>query len=87
MRSIPPELAQSALDAAPDAMLIIGAAGVILFANRPVSALFGYAREHLVGHSMDTLLPDGAPRSCREGSYVGIAKAIGGTLKARARLR
>ncbi len=48
MRTAPPDLARSALDAAPDAMIIIDAAGVILFTNRQVSALFGYAarRDH-----------------------------------------
>ena len=35
------ELARHALDAAPDAMIIIDAAGTIRFANRQVSALFG----------------------------------------------
>jgi PAS domain S-box-containing protein len=42
MRSMLPELARSALDAAPDAMNIIDTSGSIRFANRQVSALFGY---------------------------------------------
>jgi PAS domain-containing protein len=35
----PSELARRALDAAPDAMVIIDQSGVVLFANRQVSAL------------------------------------------------
>jgi PAS domain-containing protein len=41
MRSTPSELARSALDAAPDAMVIIDPSGVIRFANRQLSVLFG----------------------------------------------
>ena len=52
------ELARSALDAAPDAMIIIDDAGVIRFANRQVSALFGYAHDDIVGRSVEELLPE-----------------------------
>lgn len=58
MRSTPPELARSALDAAPDAMLIIDASGAIRYANRQVSALFQYDHEELVGQSIERLMPE-----------------------------
>ena len=45
MRLTPPELARSALEAAPDAMIIIDTEGTIRFVNRQVFALFGYTRE------------------------------------------
>jgi two-component system, sensor histidine kinase len=57
MRSTPPELARSALDAAPDAMIIIDGSGQILFANRQVSVLFGYEHEAIVGLKVERLLP------------------------------
>ena len=57
MRLTPPELAHSALEAAPDAMLIVDAEGTICFANRQVFALFGYAREELLGLPVETLIP------------------------------
>lgn len=57
MRSIPAELAQSALDAAPDAMLIVDAAGIIRFANRQVDVLFGFSRDDLIGQSIEKLIP------------------------------
>ena len=42
MYTIPSELARSALEAAPDAMIIIDGSGAIRFANRQASSLFGY---------------------------------------------
>jgi len=57
MRLMPSELAHSALEAAPDAMLIVDAEGLICFANQQVFALFGYAREEIVGLPVETLIP------------------------------
>ena len=57
MRSTPPELARSALDAAPDAMIIIDASGLIRFANRQVFALFGHDHDSIVGKSIESLMP------------------------------
>jgi PAS domain S-box-containing protein len=58
MLTIPSELARSALDAAPDAMIIIDASGVICFANRQVSALFGYPHENIIGERVEYLMPE-----------------------------
>ena len=58
MLSIPPELARSALDAAPDAMIIIDDSGVIRFANHQVSALFGYPYADVIGKGVECLLPE-----------------------------
>ncbi|EQD55197.1 PAS fold domain protein, partial [mine drainage metagenome] len=63
MRLTPPELAHSALEAAPDAMLIVDAEGTICFANRQVFALFGYAREELLGLPVETLTSPTVPQS------------------------
>ncbi len=57
MRTAPPDLARSALDAAPDAMIIIDASGIICFTNRQVSALFGYEHDDIVGQSIEMLMP------------------------------
>jgi two-component system, sensor histidine kinase len=56
--SVPAELARHALDAAPDAMIIIDASGLIRFANRQVCALFGYAHDEIIGHSVEELMPE-----------------------------
>jgi len=53
MLTTPPDLARSALDAAPDAMIIIDTSGSIRFVNRQVAALFGYVRETNYGRSFD----------------------------------
>jgi two-component system, sensor histidine kinase len=58
MLIIPPELARNALDAAPDAMTIIDGSGVICFANRQVSALFGYPHDDVVGKHIEYLMPE-----------------------------
>ena len=58
MRTAPPDLARSALDAAPDAMIIIDASGIIRFTNRQVSALFGYEHDEIIGQSIEMLMPE-----------------------------
>jgi PAS domain S-box-containing protein len=58
MFSIPPELACSALDAAPDAMIIIDSAGVIRYGNRQVTALFGYSHAEVIGKQVEQLMPE-----------------------------
>ena len=55
---LPPEMVPAVLDSAPDAIIVVDKAGTIVFANRQVSALFGYARDELVGSNIDALLPE-----------------------------
>ena len=45
------------LDAAPDALLIVDDAGIVVYANAQVEALFGYERSELLGQSIDFLVP------------------------------
>src|SRR5690349_11953205 len=58
MQSLSTELARSALEAAPDAMIIIDDSGTIRFANRQVSALFGYGHAEIIGLAVERLMPD-----------------------------
>jgi two-component system, sensor histidine kinase len=58
MLNLPEELARSALDAAPDAIVIVDEAGIVRFANRQVSALFGYTHEEVIGGSVERLMPE-----------------------------
>ena len=58
MRTAPPDLARIALDAAPDAMLIIDAAGLIRFANQQVFAVFGYSHDEIIGQKIEALMPE-----------------------------
>jgi hypothetical protein len=46
------------LDAAPDAMVIADSSGRIVFANRQVQTLFGYAADELVGQPIEALIPE-----------------------------
>jgi PAS domain S-box-containing protein len=52
------DLIRRVLDSAPDALIIIDRAGDIVFANRQVETLFGYAATELVGQKVEILLPE-----------------------------
>lgn len=58
MPSTSAELARCALDAAPDAMIILDGAGIIRFANRQASTLFGYDREEIIDRNVELLMPE-----------------------------
>lgn len=51
------------LEAAPDAMVIADGSGSIELANSRTDALFGYARESLIGMNIGKLIPQWAPPS------------------------
>jgi len=52
---------RAVLEAAPDAMVITGADGVIQLANSRTDWLFGYAREEVIGANIRSLIPDWTP--------------------------
>jgi two-component system, sensor histidine kinase len=58
MQNLTAELARSALDAAPDALIIVDRGGTVRFANRQASTLFGHEHERLIGLSVEQLLPE-----------------------------
>ncbi|HWT91760.1 MAG TPA: PAS domain S-box protein [Solirubrobacteraceae bacterium] len=49
---------RAVLDAAPDAMIVVGGDGTITFANERALELFGLPRAELVGSSVDRLVPE-----------------------------
>jgi len=49
---------RSAVDSAPDGIIIVDEAGTMLFVNPMTERLFEYDRNQLVGRSVDLLLPD-----------------------------
>lgn len=52
------EFLRSALEAAPDAMVIVDASGTIVYVNQQVRTVFGYAPEELKGKSVELLMPE-----------------------------
>src|SRR5450830_212112 len=44
-------------EGAPDALLVIGATGAIMYANIAAETLFGYRREWLLGRQYGTVIP------------------------------
>src|SRR6266566_4308889 len=46
------------LDAAPNAMIMVDSAGVISFANARAETVFGYSLSELIGHPIETLVPE-----------------------------
>jgi PAS domain S-box-containing protein len=49
---------QQMVDAAPNAMLMVGRDGTITFANAQTERLFGYRKDELLGSSVDLLVPE-----------------------------
>ena len=58
MQALTGELARSALDAAPDALIIVDGEGTVRFANRQASVLFGYPHEEIVDLAVERLIPE-----------------------------
>jgi len=56
--ALTPDVIRMALEDAPDAMLIVDGGGIVRYANNAVTALFGRLNTELVGHSIETLVPE-----------------------------
>ena len=52
------DLYKALVDAAPDALVVVDASGVIRIVNRLAETVFGYGSDELVGRSVDLLVPD-----------------------------
>src|SRR5215471_2240237 len=63
--------ADQLLDAAPDAMIVVGGDGRIMRVNVQGERLFGYARAELIGRDLDLLIPERfrKPHSAHVGAY------------------
>jgi PAS domain S-box-containing protein len=49
---------RAVLEAAPDALLVVNRAGVVVAANLRAEKLYGYTREQLIGKMVESLIPD-----------------------------
>ncbi len=57
-RNIAEELMRRIVEAAPCGMVMIDAEGSIVLVNPQAESMFGYARGELIGHPLETLLPE-----------------------------
>lgn len=51
-------LAVALVNAAPDAVFVVDEGGMILVVNDEAERMFGYARDELIGHTIDLLVPE-----------------------------
>lgn len=58
--SFPPTLPAALVEAAPDAIVVVAADGLIVLVNRMAERLFGYERHELLGRPIEILVPDDA---------------------------
>jgi PAS domain S-box-containing protein len=65
------------LEAAPDAMVIVGRDGVVVLVNGQAEKLFGYSRHELLGQAIEVLVPERfrAGHPPRRGGYLGDPRA------------
>lgn len=84
------QFAHALLEAAPDAVLVVDAKGVVVRVNAQLEVLLGYGREQLIGQSVDRLVPEaerlhharwrerynGAPTRRRMGGHALEVKAL-----------
>ena len=68
------ELSRQLIDSAPDALVVVDAAGMIALVNLQTERLFGYARAELVGQPIELLVPERF-RSAHAGHRSGFIHA------------
>ena len=68
----PDQLASGLLEAAPDAIVGVGADGTIVLVNAQAERLFGYRRDELIGQRLELLVPESARNvhPAHRGAYV-----------------
>jgi PAS domain S-box-containing protein len=82
---------RSAVDAAPDGIIVVDEAGTMLFVNPMTERLFEYDRNQLIGTSVDLLVPDALRKhhATRRAAYVELplTRPMGVGLELRGRRR
>lgn len=56
-RALTDDALRSAVDAAPDGIIVVDDSGTIVFVNPMVGTMFGYARDELLGERIERLVP------------------------------
>jgi diguanylate cyclase (GGDEF)-like protein/PAS domain S-box-containing protein len=76
-RNHDPELCAGLIDAAPDALVVVDAAGRIVIWNSEAERMFGWRREEILHHPIEELLPERYRRThaARRAEYVAAPRA------------
>jgi PAS domain S-box-containing protein len=90
--SLDEALLRGTLDSSPDAILLVGAGGAIVFANARVESMLGYDPGDLVGELVERLVPEAsrAAHVAHREAYAGVASTrdmLPGSLDTLAALR
>ncbi|WP_321932191.1 sensor histidine kinase [Paraburkholderia guartelaensis] len=78
LNSLTHELFRQVVEAAPNAMVMADREGTIVFINAQTEKLFGYARDELVGNSVEVLVPERL-----RAAHPGYRRMFYGDLKSR----
>ncbi len=57
-KALDPEQLTAIVEAAPDALIVVDEQGTVVFANHQAEVLFGCAKDAIVGHPVEDLLPE-----------------------------
>ena len=52
------ETLRDLFEASPDAIMVVDGEGALLQVNRQTEALLGYARDEIIGHPIELLIPE-----------------------------
>lgn len=72
-KAITPEVLRKLLDALDDGVALTDRDGVLVLASRRLEEMFGYQHAELLGHRVDSLIPD-CPREARSGHGTAFAQ-------------
>ncbi|MGH8980546.1 MAG: PAS domain S-box protein [Acidimicrobiales bacterium] len=74
MPALPAAVLAQAIDPAPDAVVVVDAAGVIRYWNKGAERIFGFQEDEMVGSTLDPIIPEGLRQRHHEGFRTAMAR-------------
>ena len=72
--TLPGDVVLAAVAHAPDAVVVIDAAGTVCYWNDGAARIFGYGREEMVGSTLDAIIPERLRQRHNEGFRAAMAR-------------